>query len=65
MVAPESTRAALRGRFISAARAAGRGHTVDWVHLKVMDGPLPTVSLTDPFANEDPRVDDLIAALGR
>ena len=65
VVAPESTRAALRGRFISAARAAGRGHTVDWVHLKVMDGTLPTVSLTDPFANEDPRVDDLIAALGR
>ena len=64
-VAPETTRAALRGRFIRAAREAGRDHTVDWVHLKVTDGTLPTVALTDPFTNEDPRVDDLIAALGR
>ncbi|MFN7243817.1 MAG: proteasome accessory factor PafA2 family protein [Dietzia cercidiphylli] len=63
--APETTRAALRGRFISAAAGAGRDYTVDWVHLKVADGTLPTVALTDPFAAEDPRVDDLIAALGR
>ena len=64
-VAPETTRAALRGRFITAAREAERDHTVDWVHLKVTDGSAPTVALTDPFADEDPRVDDLIAALGR
>ncbi|AWH95467.1 Pup--protein ligase [Dietzia psychralcaliphila] len=63
--APETTRAALRGRFISAATRAERDYTVDWVHLKVADGTLPTVALTDPFAAEDPRVDDLIAALGR
>ncbi|WP_314033665.1 Pup--protein ligase [Dietzia sp. CH92] len=63
--APETTRAALRGRFITAARGAGRDFTVDWVHLKVSDGTLPTVALTDPFAEVDPRVDDLIAALGR
>lgn len=64
-VAPETTRAALRGRFISAAIAAERDFTVDWVHLKVADGTIPTVPCTDPFAYEDPRVDDLIAALGR
>ena len=64
-VAPETTRAALRGRFITAARQAERDFTVDWVHLKVSDGTVPTVALTDPFAAEDPRVDDLIAALGR
>ena len=64
-MAPETTRAALRGRFISAATEAGRDFTVDWVHLKVADGTLPTVALTDPFAPEDPRVDDLIAGLGR
>ncbi|WP_010541780.1 Pup--protein ligase [Dietzia alimentaria] len=63
--APATTRAALRGRFINAARESGRDHTVDWVHLKVSDGTLPTVALTDPFAHEDQRVDDLIAALGR
>jgi proteasome accessory factor A len=64
-VAPETTRAALRGRFITAARDAERDFTVDWVHLKVSDGTLPTVALTDPFAHEDPRVDELVAALGR
>lgn len=64
-VAPESTRAALRGRFITAATAAERDFTVDWVHLKVADGTLPTVACVDPFAHEDPRVDDLIAALER
>ena len=64
-VAPETTRAALRGRFITAAREAGRDFTVDWVHLKLSDGSVPTVALTDPFAEVDPRVDDLIAALGR
>ncbi|HMT50768.1 Pup--protein ligase [Dietzia sp. UBA5065] len=64
-MAPETTRAALRGRFISAATEAGRDFTVDWVHLKVADGTLPTVALTDPFAPGDPRVDDLIAGLGR
>ena len=57
--------AALRGRFITAARDAERDFTVDWVHLKVSDGTLPTVALTDPFAHEDPRVDELVAALGR
>ncbi|MFL0578241.1 Pup--protein ligase [Dietzia sp. 179-F 9C3 NHS] len=62
---PATTRGALRGRFISAARAAGRDFTVDWVHLKVGDGTLPTVACADPFSHEDPRVDDLIATLGR
>lgn len=62
---PATTRAALRGRFLTAARAAGREHTVDWMHLKVQDGGLPTVALTDPLASEDPRVDDLLDALSR
>lgn len=64
-VAPETTRAALRGRFITAATEAESDFTVDWVHLKVAGGALPTVALADPFASDDPRVDDLIAALGR
>lgn len=63
--APETTRAALRGRFITAATAAERDFTVDWVHLKVTDGTVPTVPCSDPFAHEDPRVDELITALGR
>ncbi|HJC28799.1 MAG TPA: Pup--protein ligase [Candidatus Dietzia intestinipullorum] len=64
-VAPQTTRAALRGRFIDAATEAGRDFTVDWVHLKVADGTLPTVTCGDPFTTEDPRVDELIAGLGR
>ncbi len=64
-VAPTTTRAALRSRFIRAATEAERDFTVDWVHLKLSDGTLPSVACTDPFAHEDPRVDDLIAALAR
>ena len=62
---PETTRAALRGRFLRAARQAGRDVTVDWVHLKTADGSVPTVALTDPFASSDPRVDHLIDELAR
>src|SRR5699024_10291565 len=63
--APQTTRAALRGRFIGAACEAGRDFTVDWVRLKVADGTLPTVTCGDPFPPEEPRVDELIAGLGR
>ena len=62
---PSTTRAAMRGRFIDAAVAAGRDYTVDWVHLKLQDGPQPTVACTDPLANSDPRVDALLGSLGR
>lgn len=60
---PSTTRASLRGRFITAAKAAGRDYTVDWVHLKVNDHGPRTVLCKDPLASEDPRVDQLIAAL--
>jgi proteasome accessory factor A len=61
---PRTTRAALRGRFIEAARAAGVDYAVDWVHLKVGEPRPGSVSLWDPFAAEDERVDALIAGLG-
>lgn len=60
---PESTRAALRGRFVSAAQAAGRDYTVDWVHLKLNDRAHQTVLCKDPFRNQDERVDALIDSL--
>ena len=60
---PQSTRARLRGRFVQAAQAAGVDYTVDWVHLKLNDRAHHTILCKDPFANEDPRVDELLDAL--
>jgi len=61
--APTSTRAHLRGRFVTAASAAGRDYTVDWVHLKVTGEDSRTVLLKDPFRSADARVDELIDSL--
>ena len=60
---PPTTRAALRGRFITAAKANRRDYTVDWVHLKLNDQAQRTVLCKDPFRNEDERVDRLVAAM--
>lgn len=60
---PPATRAALRGRFISAARAAGEPFTVDWVHLKLNNAPHHTVMCKDPFATESQSLDELLAQL--
>jgi len=62
-LAPPTTRAALRGRFVAAARDSGRDYTVDWVHLKLNDRSHQTILCKDPFANTDARVDELIASL--
>lgn len=62
-VHPPATRAALRGRFISAARKAGEPFTVDWVHLKLNNQPHMTVMCKDPFATENAAMDDLLATL--
>jgi len=62
-IPPQTTRARLRGEFISAARAAGRDVAVDWIHLKVNDSVPRTVLCKDPFLSIDERVDDLIASL--
>ncbi len=62
-VAPASTRAHLRGRFVTAARESGRDYTVDWVHLKLNDRSHQTILCKDPFMNEDRRVDELIGSL--
>ncbi|HKJ55639.1 MAG TPA: proteasome accessory factor PafA2 family protein, partial [Nitriliruptoraceae bacterium] len=60
---PATTRAALRGRFITAAKAAGRDFTVDWVHLKLNDQAQRTVLCKDPLSSSDERVDRMIASL--
>lgn len=60
---PPHTRAALRGRFVRAAKQAHRDYTVDWVHLKLNDQAQRTVLCKDPFQFEDERVDKLIASM--
>lgn len=61
--APQTTRAKLRGDFISRAQERRRDYTVDWVHLKLNDQGQRTVLLKDPFQHTDERVDRLIASM--
>ncbi|WP_062307026.1 Pup--protein ligase [Demequina subtropica] len=61
--APSTTRARLRGEFVTRALASGRDFTVDWVHLKIAGASGTTVLLKDPFRSEDARVDALVDAL--
>lgn len=59
--APDTTRAALRGKFLTRAQELGAPVMVDWLRLKV-DQPEPrAVQLDDPFITVDDRVDELIA----
>ncbi len=60
---PQTTRAKLRGDFISAAKAHRRDFTVDWVHLKLNDQAQRTVLCKDPFSSTDARVDRLIEGM--
>jgi proteasome accessory factor A len=62
-IAPQTTRAKLRGDFISRAQERRRDYTVDWVHLKLNDQGQRTVLLKDPFQYTDERVDRLIASM--
>jgi len=60
---PQTTRAKLRGEFISRAQEKRRDFTVDWVHLKLNDQAQRTVLCKDPFRAVDDRVDKLIASM--
>lgn len=62
-VAPQTTRARLRGDFIRRAKERKRDYTVDWVHLKLNDQAQRTVLCKDPFRADDERVEKLIASL--
>jgi proteasome accessory factor A len=61
---PATTRAALRGRFVRAARDRHAEVSADWVRLKVVGESGRTVLLKDPFRSEDDRVDALIDSMG-
>ena len=62
-VAPATTRAHLRGRIIAAAEDARADLSVDWVHVRLDDSSTIPLSLQDPLATSDPRVDALIAQI--
>ena len=62
-LAPQTTRARLRGEFIRRAKEKQRDFTVDWVHLKLNDQAQRTVVCKDPFKSRDERVERLIASL--
>lgn len=64
MTTPPPTRAAVRGEFLSTARAYGAECTVDWVHHKLTDRPLEAIMVKDPFAQRDERVESLLNKLG-
>lgn len=58
---PATTRAAIRGEFLTVVRERGLAHNVDWVHLKVNRPEPRTVELLDPFATTDDAAADLIS----
>ena len=58
---PATTRATIRGEFLTAVRERGLAHNVDWVHLKVNRPEPRTVELQDPFATADDAAADLIS----
>lgn len=58
--APQTTRAALRGRFLQRARELDAPVSVDWMRLKVSRPEPRMVELGDPFAATNEAVDELI-----
>lgn len=60
---PATTRAALRGRVIAAAEDARADLSVDWVHVRLDEASAVPLSLQDPLATTDTRVDALIAQI--
>jgi proteasome accessory factor A len=62
-IPPQTTRAKLRGEFISRAKEKLCDIAVDWVHLKLNDQAQRTVLCKDPFRSADERVERLIAGM--
>lgn len=60
---PATTRARARGRFLGWARDRGYPVSVDWGHVR-LDRPVrPQIDLADPFQDNYPEVDRLMAEL--
>lgn len=59
-IAPQTTRAKLRGQFLEAAYRLNANVTVDWTRLKVNRPDPQTEEFSDPFVSDDSRVDALV-----
>ncbi|APT93706.1 Pup--protein ligase [Corynebacterium phocae] len=59
-MAPATTRAAMRGRFLAQARASNANITVDWTRMKVNRPEPHTEEFLDPFETNDNRLEALI-----
>jgi len=57
---PQTTRAKLRGDFLTAAQLSNTSIATDWMHLKINLPVERSVSLPDPFSAQDVRVAELI-----
>jgi len=57
---PQSTRAKLRGEFIAQAEKSNLSVAIDWMHLKINQPVEQSLTLSDPFANIDSRVSELL-----
>jgi len=60
---PQTTRAALRGRFLEQARAAGADFSVTWDGMRVNKPLSAHLKLPDPFDTESEELDSLISAI--
>ena len=62
---PQTTRAKIRGDFVSACRAAGKEYGADWVHLR-LNTPhgARTITLDDPLIADDDAAQALIKEIG-
>ncbi|MDO5747137.1 MAG: Pup--protein ligase [Actinomycetaceae bacterium] len=61
--APTNTRAYLRGKVLCAAKRYREDVTSDWYHLRIDNSQHPTITLTDPFACHDERIDELVSLI--
>lgn len=62
-IAPETTRAHLRGRFLQKAEELHAPVTVDWLRLKLNEPEPRMIELGDPLSADNPQVDELISIM--
>lgn len=60
---PTTTRANIRGAILQAAAKQRKDVSVDWLHVRINESKLPTVTLGDPFASEGEVLDKLLGEL--
>ena len=60
---PATTRANIRGAILRVAAKQRKDVSVDWLHVRINESKLPTVTLGDPFASEGEVLDKLLGEL--